>query len=68
MKKSLSILIPLLGNNRIAITAFLYLICINPKAINELAASDHTTDTLQISQIILDLFNHITYLYQIIYT
>jgi hypothetical protein len=68
MKKSLSILIPLLGNNRIAITAFLYLICINPKAINELAASDHTSDTLQISQIILDLFNHITYLYQIIYT
>jgi hypothetical protein len=56
------------GNNRIAITAFLYLICINPKAINELAASDHTSDTLQISQIILDLFNHITYLYQIIYT
>ena len=56
------------GNNLIAITAFLYLICINPKAINELAASDHTTDTLQISQIILDLFNHITYLYQIIYT
>jgi hypothetical protein len=31
------------GNNRIAITAFLYLICINPKAINELAASDHTS-------------------------